>query len=224
SRSRKIARALVKVLKAAGVSFGIIGTDESCCSESGRKIGGEDVFQSLAAGNVKLFEEKGVKKVIVTSPHCLYTFRNEYPELGAGFEAVHHTELLVELVEQGKLKPSRKIEGRIAYHDPCYLGRHMEVFEQPRRVLDAICTERVEFSRHGRNSLCCGGGGGRIWLETPAGERFGDLRIEDAKSLEANTIATACPYCTIMLEASNMAMGDESLQIKDIAELVAECL
>lgn len=224
SRSRKIARALVKVLQAAGVSFGIIGEEESCCGESARKIGAEDTFQALAGSNIKLFSERGVRKIVTTSPHCLWTLRHEYPELGGDFEVVHYTELLAQLIADDRLKLTGKLEGRVAYHDPCYLGRHSEVFEAPRQVLDAITTERVELSRYGRNSICCGGGGGRIWLETPPGERFGDLRVADARSQGARTLATACPYCTIMLDASNMDEQESELHIKDIAELLAECL
>jgi Fe-S oxidoreductase len=220
SRSKKIAQAIVSVLKKAGVSFGIIGEEENCCGESVRKVGAEDTFLSLAESNIKLFSEKGVKKIITTSPHCLFTFKKEYPELGGEFEVVHYTQLLQQLIADGKLKPTRELGKRVILHDPCYLGRHNEIYDAPRDVLDAIGNDRVEMDQAGPESICCGGGGGRIWMETPPGARFGDLRISDAVAKEADVLATACPYCTIMLDASNMAMGKEELQILDVAELL----
>ncbi len=218
ARSKKIARALTSLLKKAGVSFGIIGEEESCCGESARKVGAEDVFQKLAASNMKLFAGQGVKKIIVTSPHCLFTFKKEYPELGGSFEVVHHTELLAGLLKSGKLQVKNRLAEKTALHDPCYLGRHNEIFEPPRSVLQAACENSVELSRHGPQSVCCGGGGGRLWLETPPGARFGDLRVADALASGAKVIATACPYCTIMLDASNPT--EQPLEIKDLAELL----
>lgn len=221
SRSKKIARALVSVLQKAGVSFGIIGEEESCCGESARKIGAEDTFTTLAESNIKLFKDRGVKKIITTSPHCLYTFRNEYPELGGEFEVVHYTQLLARLLREGKLTPSKELGRKVIFHDPCYLGRHNDIYEAPREVLDALGPAvRVEMDRFGPESICCGGGGGRIWMETPPGARFGDLRVADAVAKEAEVLATACPYCTIMLDASNMAMGKEEMEILDISELL----
>jgi Fe-S oxidoreductase len=225
ARSKKIAKAIASVLTKAGVSFGIIGEEENCCGESVRKIGAEDTFQSVAEANIKLFNDKGVKKIITTSPHCLFTFRNEYPELGGEYEVVHYTQLFAQLAKDGKLNLSKDLDKKVIFHDPCYLGRHNEIFEDPRNVIDAMPkAERVEMDRFGPESICCGGGGGRIWMETPVGARFGDLRINDAVAKEANVIATACPYCTIMLDASNMAMGKEDLEILDIAELLEQSL
>jgi len=220
ARSKKIAKAIASVLSKAGVSFGIIGEEESCCGESARKIGAEDTFMSLAEANIKLFNEKGVKKIVTTSPHCQFTFLNEYPELGGQFEVVHYTELLSQLIKDGKLKPTKDLGKKVVFHDPCYLGRHNEIFDAPREVLDTLTKDRKELDRCGLESICCGGGGGRIWMETEVGARFGDLRISDALAKEAEVLATACPYCTIMLDASNMAMGKEELEILDIAELL----
>jgi Fe-S oxidoreductase len=222
SRSKKIAKALVSLLKKAGVSFGIIGEEESCCGESARKVGAEDTFTALAQSNIKLFAEKGVKKIITTSPHCLFTFKKEYPELGGEFEVIHFTQLLKELIGEGKLKPKSDLGKKLIFHDPCYLGRHNDIYDAPREVLDVVTKDRVEMERFGPDSICCGGGGGRIWMETPPGARFGDLRVADALAKKANVLATACPYCTIMLDASNMAMGSEDLEIRDIAELLDE--
>ncbi len=220
ARSKKIAKAIVSVLKKAGVSFGIIGQEESCCGESVRKIGSEDTFASLAESNIKLFTQNGVKKIITTSPHCLFTFRKEYPELGGRFEVWHYTELLKQLIAEKKIEPKHALGKKVIFHDPCYLGRHNEVYDAPRDVIDALGSTRIEMDRAGTESICCGGGGGRIWMETPPGARFGDLRINDALAKQAEVLATACPYCTIMLDASNMAMGKEELQILDVAELL----
>ncbi|HEY3359687.1 MAG TPA: (Fe-S)-binding protein [Polyangia bacterium] len=221
ARSRKVARAVASLLRKAGVSFGVIGAEEGCCGESIRKAGSEDTFQKLAARNIRLFQSRGVTKIVTTSPHCLDTFRHEYPALGGTFEVAHYTTLLKELLAQERLKPSRELGKKVALHDPCYLGRHNDVYDAPRDVLDAMpAVQRVELDRCAADSVCCGGGGGRIWMETPAGARFGDLRVRDAVRLGADVLATACPYCTIMLEASNMAVGQEQLQVLDVAELL----
>ena len=224
-RLKKVARATAAILKRARIDFGILGPEENCCGESVRKIGGEDTFQSLAAANIKLFNEKGVKKIITTSPHCLYTFSKEYAELGGEFEVMHYAQLLGQLVEDGKMKISKDFAKKVVFHDPCYLGRHNEVYEAPRKLLDALPkVERVEMDRFGAESICCGGGGGRIWTETDPGARFGDLRITDAIAKKCDMIATACPYCTIMLDASNIGVGNEDLKIKDIAEILDEAM
>jgi Fe-S oxidoreductase len=215
---------VVQLLKKAGVSFGVIGSEESCCGESVRKIGDEELFQKLAQGNISLFQDKGVRKIITTSPHCLYTFRQEYPELGGEFEVVHHSRLLAQLVREGKLKPKDSFGKKVVYHDPCYLGRHNEIYEDPREVLSAAAGDDfTEMRRTRENSLCCGGGGGRVWMETAPGERFGDLRIEEALAKNAQVLATSCPYCIVMLDASAKTMGKEQdLAIKDIAEILLE--
>jgi Fe-S oxidoreductase len=224
SRSKKIARAIASLLNKAGVSWGIIGNDEQCCGEAVRKLGSEETFQSLAEHNIELFNGKGVKKIITTSPHCLYSFRYEYPELGGDYEVLHYTQLLEQLIADGKLKPSKDFDKKVIFHDPCYLGRHNEVYEAPRKVLDALPkVERMEMERMGPQSICCGGGGGRVWMETPPGARFGDLRVADAVDKQADVLATACPYCTIMIDASNMAMGKEEMEILDVAELLDAC-
>ncbi|MBE3584928.1 MAG: (Fe-S)-binding protein [Thermoanaerobacter sp.] len=222
-RSQKIARNVVSLLKAAGVSFGVIGVEESCCGETVRKIGDEELFQKLAESNIKLFKEKGVKKIITTSPHCLYTFKHEYPELGGEFEVVHYTQILAELVQEGKLSLTVPQDKKIAYHDPCYLGRHNEIFEAPRNLIEAVPgAELVELSRAREKSLCCAGGGGRLWAEVPRGERFGELRVLDAEERGADTLVTACPYCVIMLEADCLALDkQEKIKIMEISELLS---
>ena len=200
ARSRKIARSTVEALKKAGVSFGIIGAEESCCGESVRKIGDEEGFGKLARSNIDLFKKNGVKKIITTSPHCFYTFSKEYPDVGGEFEVIHSSRLLAELIAEGKLKLGKTDSKKVAFHDPCYLGRHSGVYDQPRAVIDATGAERVELSREKDFSLCCGGGGGRLWLETKPEERFSNLRIQEAVDAGAEVLVTSCPYCVSMLE------------------------
>jgi len=222
-RSTKVAQSIVKLLKAAGVSFGVIGNEESCCGESMRKLGDEELFQKLAQSNIELFNAKGVKKIITTSPHCLWTFTQEYPELGGQWEVIHYTELLAQCVEAGRLKLSAKGSKKVAFHDPCYLGRHSGVFDAPRQLLErAVDGGAVELSRSRELSLCCAGGGGRIWAEVPMGERFGELRVADALDKGADVLATACPYCMNMLiDACNSLGKQEQLEIAELSELLA---
>ncbi|MGB9804108.1 (Fe-S)-binding protein, partial [Desulfofundulus sp.] len=221
--SQKIARNVVDLLKRGGVSFGVIGIEESCCGETVRKIGDEELFQKLAESNINLFKEKGVKKIITTSPHCLYTFKNEYPDLGGEFEVVHYTQILADLVREGKLPLNVPLDKKVAYHDPCYLGRHNDIFEAPRALIKAIPgVDLVELGRARERSLCCAGGGGRLWAEVPRGERFGELRVMDAEERGANILATACPYCVIMLEADCLALDkQETIKVMEISELLA---
>ncbi len=225
-RSQNIAKAMVKVLSAAGVDFGVIGEEESCCSESMRKIGDEELFSNMASRNIQLYKDKGVKKIITTSPHCYYTFSQEYPDLGGEFEVLHYTQLLARLLEEGKLKLSKTLDKKVTYHDPCYLGRHSEVYEEPRALITAVTGGNlVEMERIKKESLCCGAGGGRLWMETKPEWRFSDLRIEEACDTGASVLATACPYCISMLEDSRKTTNKEdAIEIKDISELIAECL
>lgn len=225
-RSTKIAKSIVKLLQAAGVSFGVIGQEESCCGESVRKVGDEDLFQKLAQANVELFNGKGVKKIITTSPHCLWTFTNEYPELGGEWEVIHYTQLLSDLVRDGKLAFDQPTAKKIAYHDPCYLGRHSDVYEAPRDLLGAVPGGAPkELSRCREMSLCCGGGGGGIWSEVPKGERFSELRIEDAVAGGADLLVTACPYCLNMLiDACKSLEKQDDLEILELSEVLAEHL
>jgi len=226
SRSQNIAKAMIKVLSAAGVSFGVIGEEESCCSESVRKMGDEALFNSTAGKNIKLYKEKGVKKIITTSPHCYTTFTKEYPELGGEFEMLHYTQLLARLLKEGKLKLSKTLDKKVTYHDPCYLGRHNEVYDEPRALISAVTGGNlVEMKRIRKESLCCGAGGGRLWMETKPEWRFSDLRIHEACETGAPILATACPYCISMLEDSRKTVNKEdAIQIKDISELIAEVL
>ena len=212
-RSTKIAKSIARLLQQAGVSFGVIGPEESCCGESMRKLGDEELFQKLAQSNIKLFNGKGVKKIITTSPHCLWTFKNEYPEMGGEWEVVHYTTLLSQLQEEGRLSFPKGVEKKVAFHDPCYLGRHSTIYDAPRQLLAGVFPSGpVELGRARELSLCCAGGGGRIWAEVPMGERFGELRIKDAVYHGAEILATSCPYCVNMLTDAC-----KSLEQQDVA-------
>ena len=225
ARSRNIARSLVELLTKAGVSFGVIGEEESCCGESVRKIGDESGFTKLAEANVNLFAGRGVKKIITTSPHCFHTFSHEYPELGGEYEVIHSSQLLAHLVEEGRLKPNGGIGMTVTYHDPCYLGRHNGVFEEPRQVLKAAGADLVEMPREENFSLCCGGGGGRVWMETPPEKRFSVLRVREAAAAGAEVLATACPYCVSLLEDSSKTEGlDDRLEVAELSELLARAV
>jgi Fe-S oxidoreductase len=225
-RSRKIVEAATRVLRAAGVSFGVIGAEEECCGESVRKIGEESLFESLAQRNCELFRSRGVEKIIVVSPHCYDAIKNDYPAFGPRFQVTHIVEKVAALLLLGKLAPTRPLQRRITYHDPCYLGRHNNVFDPPRMILQALPgVELCEMYRARELSLCCGGGGGRMWMETKLGQRFSDLRIPEALAVGANVLATACPYCVSMLEDSRLNLNrEDAIEVKDLTELVAETL
>ena len=224
-RAIKIAQALVKVLNAAGVSYGIIGNQESCCGESLRKMGDEEQFLKLAEKNINLFNDQGVTKIITTSPHCLMTFTQEYPEFGGEFEVIHYTQLLKQLIDEGKLTPG-EFARKVIYHDPCYLGRHSEIYEEPRQVLSSLGgIELMDFDRNRKQSLCCGGGGGRLWMETEPEQRFSTHKIRQADQKGAEVLATACPYCINMFTDSAKGEDlDEKIAVMDIAEIIAESL
>ncbi len=225
-RSTKVAKSIAKLLQHAGVSFGVIGAEESCCGESMRKLGDEELFQKLAQANIELFNGKGVKKIITTSPHCLWTFKNEYPELGGDWEVIHYTELLQQLVSEGKLAFPKALGKKVAFHDPCYLGRHSQIYDAPRQLLGSRAdVQLTELSRCRELSLCCAGGGGRIWAEVPMGERFGELRITDAVAQGAEILTTSCPYCLNMLtDACKSLDKQDILEITELSELLAEAL
>jgi Fe-S oxidoreductase len=203
----------------------VLGPDEKCCGESVRRIGDQGTFSALAESNRALFARHGVSQVLVLSPHCFHTFSHEY-ENGTGALRVQHvSQLLANLIHFGKLNPAKPVSAIATYHDPCYLGRHNDVFDAPREVLRAIpgLTFREMF-RNGKNSLCCGGGGGRMWMETKFGERFSDLRVPEALAVGADVLATACPYCISMFEDAKTALGLDSIQVLDVAEVVSQAL
>ena len=221
-RMKKVAVATANILKKANVDFGILGNKENCCGESIRKTGSEEVFQDLAKKNIKTFIDKGVKKILVSSPHCYHTFKNEYPEFMVHFEIVHISQYILELINNGRLELTKKLDNKITWHDPCYLGRHNSIYEEPRKILKKISgLKYIEMEEHGKKSLCCGGGGGRIWMDTPQEERFSDIRLKQAAKIGADILATACPYCITNFEESRLNLEYEKIiEIKDIAEIV----
>ena len=228
-RLKKVAAATVNILKKAGVDFGILGTKENCCGESIRKTGDEECFNRLARENIKTFIDNGVKKILVSSPHCYHTFKNEYPEFMVYFEVVHMSQYIFELINAGRLELTKGYDKKITYHDPCYLGRHNGIFDEPREALRGISgLELIEMPDSREDSLCCGGGGGRIWMETPKGERFSDLRVEQARGVGAEVLVTACPYCITHFEDSRLALEDSEdgagLEVKDITEIIQEVI
>ena len=225
-RLKKVARATANILNRAGVDFGILGAKENCCGESIRKTGDEEVFKRLARENIKTFIDNGVKKILVSSPHCYHTFKNEYPEFRVNFEVIHISQFLFELINEGRLKINKAYGKKITYHDPCYLGRHNGIYDEPREVLKKIPgLELIEMPESRVDSLCCGGGGGRIWMETQKGERFSDLRLEQAIGVGAEVLVTSCPYCIANFEDSRLTIGvADNIEIKDITEIIQEVI
>ena len=220
-RSKKVAQATAKLLKLAGIKFGILGTEERCCGEPARRLGNEYVFQMQAEKNIKLFKQYKVEKIVTAWPHCYNTIKNEYPQFGGEFEVIHHTEFIADLLKQGKLSPVQGNGGLVTYHDPCYLGRYNDIYEPPRKVLSSIAgVKLVEMEPNRKNGFCCGGGGGRMWLEEP-GTKICTLRIEQALKTKAQIIAIACPFCLQMLEEGMKTTAVETpLKVVDIAELI----
>ena len=225
-RLKKVAKATASILNHAGVDYGILGIKENCCGESIRKTGNEELFKRLARENIKTFIENGVKKILVSSPHCYHTFKNEYSEFMVNFEVVHISEFILELIDAGRLELTKEYNRQVTYHDPCYLGRHNSIYDEPRQALNTIPgLKLVEMPESRKKSLCCGGGGGRIWMETVKGERFSDLRIVQAVGVGAEVLVTACPYCITHFEDSRLILEDsESLEVKDITEVIQEAI
>jgi len=233
-RLKKVAGATAHILNTAGVDFGILGSKENCCGESIRKTGDEELFKRLARENIKTFVDNGVRKILVSSPHCYHTFKNEYPEFMVNLEVVHISQYIFDLIREGRLEIKKEYGKKVTYHDPCYLGRHNGIYDEPRAVLKKIPgLELNEMPDSQKDSLCCGGGGGRIWMETPKGERFSDLRLEQAVGIGAEVLVTSCPYCITNFEDSRLALPDdkdaeigdgEVIEIKDITEIIREVI
>jgi len=223
-RCQPAARALVQLLRAAGAEFGVIGEEESCCCSEQRRIGEQGMFEELAQSNTRTILERNPQRIVVTSPHCFNAFKNDYS--GLNLPVLHYTQLLAEWLEAGRLKPRQMLDETVTYHDPCYLGKQSKVYEAPRRALAAIAGDRfVELDRSRETSLCCEGGGGRMWFESAGKGRLAETRVNDALDLGAAILATACPFCTLTLEDAVKTTDSESkLRVKDVAELLAEAL
>jgi Fe-S oxidoreductase/nitrate reductase gamma subunit len=225
-RNIKTTRAMVKILQTAGVDFGILGPEEVCTGDPARRAGGELTFQICAKTNIETLERYGVKKIITTCPHCFNTYRNEYPDFGGRYEVVHHTQLIHELLASGRLTLRRKLDS-VTYHDPCYLGRHNGVYDEPRGVLAQLAAPGGlrELERNRSKSLCCGSGGGYAWMDDDPKKRINHTRLEEVKACGAETAAVSCPFCMQMFEdALNSLDPQRSVRAADLAELVAEAL
>ena len=228
-RGQKIARAFVRVLQHAGVRVGLLGAREGSTGECARRLGNEMLFQQLAGNLVSTLNELGVKRIVCCDPHAMNSLRHEYPEFGGHFEVLHHTQLMAELLAQGRLHLRANLE-RVIYHDPCYLGRHNGEYDAPRQLLAALSRDApLEFEMSREKAMCCGAGGGRMWLEETIGTRINIVRAEQALALSPAMVATACPYCAVMMGdgLSSLAQGTPggaALPSRDIAELVADAL
>jgi Fe-S oxidoreductase len=219
-RARETAISTAKLLQAAGVDFAILGPRESCTGDPARRMGNEYVFQAFAEGNVETLNDAGVTKIVASCPHCFNTLANEYPDFGGRYEVVHHTELLSDLVREGRLSPVQG-EGTITYHDSCYLARHNDVMAEPRELVEAV-GRPVEMERHGRRTFCCGAGGAHMWMEE-RGSAINEERVRQAAETGADTLAVACPFCTVMLDDGVRTSGKQ-LRVADVATLLAESI
>ena len=224
-RVQEVARALVKIFTRAGVDFAILGNEETCCGSEIRRMGEEGLFEMLKEHNLGSFTRYGVRQIVTTSPHCYHAIKNEYQD--SNLEVRHYTQLLAELIEKEKLTFSKEVKKRVAYQDPCFLGKQNLVFDEPRFVLRSIPgVTLVEFERSRERSLCCEGGGGRQWVDvSDSQERLADIRVEEALELGEEVLATACPFCLLNLEDAVKTLDvGKRLQVKDIAELVLEVM
>ena len=223
--NQKVARAMVKILNAAGVNYAILGKEETCNGDAARRIGNEYLFQMLAAQNVDTLNRYKFKKILTTCPHCFNTLANEYPQFGGHYQVVHHSQLLAELLQSSKLRLTKPLSRTVTYHDSCYLGRHNDIYDAPRQVLKNIAGLQVkEMPRHRENGFCCGAGGGRMWMEEKH-PKVNQNRIEEAAALNPDLISTACPFCATMLgDAINETGRQEKIQSKDLALIILEAL
>ncbi len=227
ARNKQIALATAKIMEAAGISWGILGRDERCCGDSLRRLGNEFVFDRMVKENIKIFQERGVKKIITQCPHCYSTLKNDYRQYGAELEVVHHSELINKLIKENRLKLNKRGDlGKIVFHDSCYLGRYNGIYEAPRQVISSVTGQApTEMIRHLDRSFCCGAGGGRMWMEESIGKRINLERVEEALKENPKTICVCCPYCMTMFEDGiKDEKATDRVQVLDLAEIVARAL
>jgi heterodisulfide reductase subunit D len=223
-RAKKITRAIVKILNHVGKSFAILGTEEACTGDPAKRAGNEFLFQMQAINNITVLNGYNIKKIVTGCPHCFNTIKNEYPELGGQYEVIHHTELVQQLIHEGKLK----VEGgdfkgkKITYHDPCYLGRANDVYEAPRAVIQSLDVDLAEMKRSKAKGLCCGAGGAQMFKEAEKGNKEVNIeRTEEALALNPDVIAVGCPYCmTMMTDGVKNANKENQVKVLDVAELI----
>jgi Fe-S oxidoreductase len=226
-RYKNVTKAFVKILNKVGVNFAVLGAEETCTGDPARRAGNEFLFQMQAMANIQVLDGYEIKKIVTACPHCFNTIKNEYPELGGNYDVIHHSQFLQQLIDEGKIK----LEGggdfqgkRITYHDSCFLGRANNVYSAPRAVLEALDAELVEMKRCKTKGLCCGAGGAQMFKDAEQGDKEINLeRTEEALETNADTIAVACPFCmTMMSDGVKSKEKEESVKIKDLAELIAE--
>jgi Fe-S oxidoreductase/TM2 domain-containing membrane protein YozV len=229
-RARKTTQAIAQLLHRAGVRFAVLGKKESCTGDPARRLGNEYLYQTQAQTNIETLDGVGAKKIIASCPHCFNSISREYPALGGNYEVVHHTQFLEGLLAKGVLRPVQGVHEKVTYHDPCYLGRHNDIYDEPRGVLDHVPgVESVEMHRHKRRSFCCGAGGARMWMEERIGTRINENRTNEALGTGADVIGTACPYCLIMLDDATKARqaegtADESVRVIDVAQVLEQSM
>ncbi|GGH64769.1 Fe-S oxidoreductase [Filimonas zeae] len=228
-RSQKITRAFATILNKVGLKYAILGKEEACTGDPARRAGNEFLFQMMAYNNIQVLNGYGIKKIVTTCPHCFNTLKNEYPALGGNYEVIHHTTLLQELINEGKirLKEGGAFKGkRITFHDSCYLGRANDIYEAPRKVLEALDGELVEMKRCRSNGLCCGAGGAQMFKEDEPGKtRINTDRANEALATGAKVIASSCPFCnTMMTDGVKLDEKEEEVKVYDIAEMIAESM
>jgi Fe-S oxidoreductase len=222
-KAQKTARAFAEILAAAGVNYAVLGQNEMCTGDSARRAGNEYLFYELAMGNVEVLNEVAPKRIVTTCPHCLHTIKNEYKAFGGDYDVIHHTELIEELIDAGKLQLEKE-SGAITFHDPCYLGRQNYILDEPRRVLKHTGANLVEMKLSGEKSFCCGAGGAQMWKEEEHGDiAVSEERFKQAEATKADTVAVGCPFCKVMMDDAAKAEGSE-MQVKDIAEIIVERL
>jgi len=227
ARYKKVSVAFSKLMKHAGISFAILGTEEKCNGDAARRMGNEYLAQTMMAENIETLNRYNVKKIVATCPHCFHSLKKEYPQFGGNFEVVHHTDFLNSLVEEGKIKVSseKKQTGTVTYHDSCYLSRYNGVIDSPRKALESTGAELVEMTRSKDKGLCCGAGGGRMWMEETIGKRINIERTEEALSTGATTVASACPFCmTMMNDGVKAKEAAEKVQVRDVAEILLDAV
>ena len=220
-RARVGAESTAKLLKAAGVDFAILGPRESCTGDPARRMGNEYVFQGFAEQNVSELNDAGVRRIVASCPHCFNTLANEYPDFGGRYEVIHHSELLASLVREGRLVPERSDALSVTYHDSCYLARHNDVIAAPREVLGAVA-DPIEMERSGKRTFCCGAGGAHMWMEE-RGKPINEARVREAAATGADTLAVACPFCTVMLGDGVQSAGVD-LKVIDVATLLVDSI
>jgi Fe-S oxidoreductase/nitrate reductase gamma subunit len=226
SKCIEVSKDIVQLFNNAGIDFAILGREEDCCGNDPRRMGEEGLFQLLVEKNMKTFEKYGIEKIIATSPHCYNTLKNEYPLKGRDYDVYHITEILHQLIKDGKIRPKKKIEKKVTYHDPCFLGRYNGIYDIPREIIQSIPgVELVEMERNRERSFCCGGGGGNLWVEYPGEMRPSEIRIREAADTGAEILVVSCPFCYIMLEdAVKTQKLDDVIEVVDVVELIMQSL